>query len=200
MHCRSKHLRYFLFALLSLSFSFAACTDDDGATDPLAGTYQITSHTLTQSGSCDVTEDVSDRSTCTGCIVQTDYLKFKIQSFFGQTMPTVIACTTADQCADDGEDPNTITLGGAVFEKKSGDTWIGSGHAAGGSGTSCTYTRTDWSAAPTDSDGINLTKTVKSSVLVVKDFEECSAYTENPPAEDTLTCLSIETIQGASTP
>lgn len=184
-----------------LALGLAACGgDDDGGSDPVLGTFEVTRHELSEMG-CGATMPLVDPSSCFGCVLEKPFFKIKRQSFLGSSFLTLVECDSATVCDDDDDDPDSIDLGGAIFERKEAGAWIGNAYAASYGGASCSYQETEWRLEETD-DGVSLTRTVlratpdSPSGMLMDDA--CLDLVDTPPPRDELECDALEVIQGVS--
>lgn len=184
-----------------LAFALAACDDGDSEPNPFLGTFEVTAHTLSEMG-CDMPNPLVDPSSCFGCVIDTPFFKVKRQSVFGSSFLAVVECETAVACEDD-DDPDSINLGGAIFEANEGGDWVGRAYAAAYGGASCSYTQTEWRLSEVDG-GITLTRTSSRNTpdspsgMLMDDA--CLDLTDNPPPADELVCDALETISGTLVP
>ncbi len=186
-------------AVGALLLGLTACgEDDDGGSDPVIGTFEVTSQSLSEMG-CDSPDPLVDPAGCFACVVGTPFFKIKRQSLFGASFLSVIACEAATLCEDD-EDPDTVLLGGAAFDRKEGDTWIGNAYLSAYGGATCSYTETEWRLTETDG-GVELTRSVyrntPESPSGMLGEAECDALTDSPPPRDELECDTLEVVLGA---
>lgn len=185
------------FALVLMTMAFGAC-GDDSSSDGYVGTYEVVSHTLIDNGCGNAAVPVTEETNCFSCLVEKPFFKIKMQSFFGQNLHVLVDCDDAATCDDDGDDPNTINLGGAFFDRNGDGGRIGTADAAAYGG-SCSYTGVRMSMVQTD-DGLKLTRTetrLKAGAASESlDSDACLDLTDNPPPADELECQSIEEILG----
>jgi len=184
---------------LLISVLVSACGDD---TDPYVGTYEVVSHTLVDNGCGNAPAPVTSGTSCFTCMVEKPFFKVKKQSFFGQSLHVVVDCDSATACDDAGDDPDTINLGSAFFDRNGGGGRIGTADAAAYGGASCSYTGVRLSMVST-SEGVKLTRTesrLKAGAASEALGEDaCLDLTDNPPPADQLECNSIEEVVGRST-
>jgi len=187
-------------AVLGAALCLTACGgDDDSTPNPFLGTFEVTSHTLSEMG-CDMPNPLVEESSCFGCVVESPFFKIKRQTFFGESFLSVVECESATVCADDGDDEDTIDLGGAILDQKDGDDWVGHAYAASFGGASCSYTETEWRLTETEA-GIELVRTVlrntPESPSGMLTGDACLDQVDTPPARDELNCDSREIVSGA---
>lgn len=186
-----------LIALIALGAVVAGCGgDDEGGGNPLVGVYAVERHDLDEAG-CENAVPVVDPANCFSCIVETPYFKVKQQSFFGGTFLAAVDCEAANSCEDD-EDPDEINLGGALFDTKEGEGWVGTASAAATGGAACSYSRNVYRLNPVSAGVVRLTRTVhrltaeSPSAQLMGD--DCLDLTDNPPPEAELECEAYEEI------
>lgn len=181
-----------------LALAVTGCGDDDEGGNPLVALYAVERHDLSEMG-CDDPLPLVDPQSCFGCTVETPYFKVKEQSFFGSPIVTTVECEAADRCSDD-DDPDAIDIGGALFDHKEGDAWVGTATAAGTGGASCSYSRTTFRLEPIAEGVVRLTRTVhrntpeSPSGMLMGDA--CLALSENGPPETELECDEMEIVEG----
>ncbi len=183
---------------LLIPFLVSACGDD---TDPYVGTYEVVTHTLISNGCGNAPEPVTSETSCFTCMVEAPFVKIKKQSLFGQSFHVLVDCDSATACEDDGEDPNTINLGGAFFDRSGDGGRIGTADGAIYAGASCGFTGVRLSMVTT-SEGVKLTRTesrLKAGAASESlDGDACLDLVDNPPPADQLECYSIEEVVGRS--
>ena len=186
----------------ALASLLLACGDDDSESDPIAGTYQTTLHTLAPG--CEAAAPVEGE--CEACGLADDHFKLRLFTFFGQTGLVYVKCSADGSCEDD-DDPDELhfNLGGPAFEGKKNGAWVGTARVAGGGGTSCGYGETEYRAETTET-GVKLTLTERSVTydevparVACKEgqdpFEDdcgCTNLIDDPPPASELTCDAIE--------
>lgn len=183
-----------------VTLGLAACGGEEGGSDPLIGTFEISSHTLSEMG-CETPMPLVEPESCFGCVVEKPFFKVKRQTLLGTRFLSIVDCESATVCDDDGDDPDSIDLGGAILERKEGGAWIGNAYAASYGGASCSYQETEWRLEETD-EGVQLTRTVlratPESPSGMLEGDACLDLTDAPPPRDELECDALETI--AATP
>lgn len=184
-----------------MALGLVACGGDDGGgSDPVIGTFEVTSHQLSEMG-CEMPVPLVDPSSCFGCVVEKPFFKVKRQSFLGSSFLTVVECDSATMCDDDGDDPDSIDLGGAILERKEDGAWLGNAYAASYGGASCSYQETEWKLEETEA-GVALTRTVlralPDSPSGMLTGDECLDQTDNPPPRDQLACDVLELVEASA--
>lgn len=180
-------------ALLFIGLS--GCDSDEGSSGAgaFAGVYEITSHQADPQG-CEALVAVEDPSTCSNCSVRKGFFKIKEQSFFGQTVVTLVECESATVCDDADDEPGDITLGGVTFSSTSADRMSGELNASSYFEGSCTFLGKRYVAEKTEA-GLTLTTTQRQGNPEAADEDACFAHTDSPPADDTLECTGQEVIE-----
>ena len=183
-----------------MTLGLVACGGEDGEPNPFLGVFEISSHQLSERG-CETPMPLVDPSSCFGCVVEKPFFKVKRQTFLGTSIMSIVDCESATVCDDDGDDEGSINLGGAIFERKDGDAWVGYAYAASYGGASCSYQETEWRLEETD-DGILLTRTTlratpESPSGMLTD-DACLDLTDNPPPRDELECDAQELVEAAA--
>lgn len=178
--------------VLFLSLTLAACgSDDEGG--GLTGTYEVTSHTLSEEG-CNDPKPVEDASSCFSCAVEKAFFKVKRQTIFGETITSMVDCVDAETCDDANDDPDTINLTGPIFDQKDGDTLIGEVKGALYS-AKCSYTYVKYELTPTE-NGVQLTRTEsrmrEDSMLADLGEDECFDLVDAPVPTSELNCKEKE--------
>lgn len=185
--------------LLSTMLGLGACGDGG---DAYEGTYAVTAHTLATEGCDNEPVPVEDPSACFSCMVDKPYFKVKKQTFFTQSFHALVGCDTQDVCDDDGDDPNTIQLGGAIFDRAGEGGRVGSSSAAAYGGTTCSFTSVRTRMILSD-EGVTLTRREYrlkdgSPSADLKD-DACLDLTDSPPPDNELECETFEEITGRLT-
>lgn len=183
-----------------LSAGLIGCGGDDDGPDPLIGTFEVSSHTLSEMG-CDMPNPLLEPSSCFGCAVAKPFFKVKRQSLFGSSFLSVVDCDSATVCDDADADPDSIDLGGALLDRKEGGAWVGTAYGASYGGASCSYSEIEWRLSETE-DGVQLVRTTlrntPESASGMLQGEACLDLTDNPPPRDELVCDALETITGVA--
>jgi len=183
-------------ALVMLGLLLGGCGDDEEGANPYVGLYAVEGHTLSSMG-CDDPMELIDPGECFACVLGKPYFKIKEQSFFGQTLLTAIECDDVDTC-DDDDDPDTIVLGGVLFDHAEGDAWVGEASGAAYGGASCSYTRVVYRIDASSAEVVEVTRvehrnTPESASGMLMD-DACRDLIDTPPAEGDLECREAESI------